>query len=607
MRAKRGELSKRKNAPLDGAIDKLGTKPKQEDIIKFISKTGFTTASGKFQHDFSSDHIQRLLRMLYSSDEPEGLDFYSQARDGLPTAKVETRIAGTTLHPKVALINNLNPTPWHWTQRPDRFPKEAKWPPEEVFHLLGCAPMEDWCLECHSTIRSDAPSDEYMLWRGKMFTFWLENLRIYVSRKYGFGVRAMNEIPQNTILGEYTGDLVPEKPKVSHEITQYHFDIDIGKDPDGDKEQADCWLDATKRGSILRFVNHSCDPNALAKLGRCSIHNRVVFMVTTRDIEENEPISIDYGKEWFATDDEPCLCGSSNCRNPPKKGDDKKEPKHDGKTSRGGKAPKKPEEWSKVAEKKAKATDKEEKGTQDDEQVEKLESSTQTKAKITKGPKKQDEASKEKKEAKESDQTSKTRGQGSKHPGKGDGEGRNAKEGKQPQASKATKEKVAKQPQKQNSASENREEVDTPESAPETGKEVSKKPTREEEKATETGKKIGNTERLRMMKVKSAKKRESKSAPPTRRTSPRLAAASASGAAKETTRKRPHVEEPDSDEEVRPPKEKVRHKEESARPKAPRAAKEPARKRARAEDDDEELQPPRKKATQKTDVKRRNR
>ncbi|KAF1918820.1 hypothetical protein BDU57DRAFT_567380 [Ampelomyces quisqualis] len=607
MRLKRGELSKRRNAPLDEAIDKLERVPTQENIVDFILESGFRTASGDFQHKFSAKHIQRLLRMLYSSDKPNTLNFYSQERDGLPTAKVESKVAGRTIQPTVALLNNLDVPPWRWTRRPEGFPKEAEWPPTAVSHLLGCAPMEDWCLECHSTIRADVLSDEYLNWRDKMFTFWLENLRLYTSRKYGYGVKARNEIPKNTILGEYTGDLVPERPRVSHEITQYHFDIYIGKNPDGHKDQADCWLDATKKGSILRFVNHSCDPNAEAKLGRCTIHNRVVFMVTNRDVEENEQITIDYGAKWFATEDEPCLCESSNCKNPPRKGGHKEEPKNDGKVARGGKLSKNPKESSKIAEKEVI------KLNEQDEEAANSTPSTQVKDIIRKKFEKQARDSKKEKIARGTDVPSKSRGVRSKQPSKQDERTVATKEGKRPVSSKTTKEKAAKGPRKWAAASKKKEKGKGSGPSAQT-REAESQTLEQQDEATQASKEIGNLEILRKMKENRAEETEPKPSPRPRRTSPRLALASASEAAEEAVqvRKRSHAE--DANAGVRPAREKTVQKEEdlkkpksSPRPRktslvlkaASGTTREPGRKRQHADDKDEELQPPRKKLAQK--------
>lgn len=173
-------------------------------------------------------------------------------------------------------------------------------------------------------------------------------------------------------MGEYTGELVPGDKEAALVQTQYHFEIPIGRmaregrskalkrnigtqtgnsdDPANNAEgiasdaespksdqgsaengtesadaeaaketrQTICWLDANRRGSIFQFMNHSCDPNARVSPGRCGVHNRVLYVYSTRPILRGEQITISYGDHWYSTPDEPCLCKSSKCKNPPK-------------------------------------------------------------------------------------------------------------------------------------------------------------------------------------------------------------------------------------------------------------------------------------------------
>ncbi|WIA29657.1 hypothetical protein OEZ86_012142 [Tetradesmus obliquus] len=95
-------------------------------------------------------------------------------------------------------------------------------------------------------------------------------------------------------------------------------------------------LDATRRGSIARFINHSCTPNCEARSwmvgsSGSSSSSRHVVICAARDIAPGEELTYDYnlsspvsqagsaallpaaaaaaGLELL-----PCRCGSSNCR-----------------------------------------------------------------------------------------------------------------------------------------------------------------------------------------------------------------------------------------------------------------------------------------------------
>ena len=73
-------------------------------------------------------------------------------------------------------------------------------------------------------------------------------------------------------------------------------------------------MDATRRGSLARFVNHSCEPNCYAEIKQTSEHSsRHIIIIAKRPIETGEEITYDY---QFPIEDEkiPCLCGAPSCR-----------------------------------------------------------------------------------------------------------------------------------------------------------------------------------------------------------------------------------------------------------------------------------------------------
>ncbi|KAG5590484.1 hypothetical protein H5410_040998 [Solanum commersonii] len=73
-------------------------------------------------------------------------------------------------------------------------------------------------------------------------------------------------------------------------------------------------VDATQKGGIARFVNHSCLPNCVARIISVRNEKKVVFFAE-RDIYPGEEITYDYN---FNHEDEgkkiPCYCNSKNCR-----------------------------------------------------------------------------------------------------------------------------------------------------------------------------------------------------------------------------------------------------------------------------------------------------
>ncbi len=77
---------------------------------------------------------------------------------------------------------------------------------------------------------------------------------------------------------------------------------------------SDVYIDARKKGSIARYINHSCDPN-------CAVHRWKVKGViragifALRDIHAGEELSFDYQwKRKRGRAPTKCYCGAKNCR-----------------------------------------------------------------------------------------------------------------------------------------------------------------------------------------------------------------------------------------------------------------------------------------------------
>ncbi|KAH7071556.1 hypothetical protein BKA63DRAFT_418923 [Paraphoma chrysanthemicola] len=129
-----------------------------------------------------------------------------------------------------------------------------------------------------------------------------------------FGLFARKNISRDCILGKYTGKIRPRRDDAPDDETEYHVGISIG---DVASNEATAWIDGTRTGSVTRHINHSCNPNCRLYEGRCGMRCRIVYVWTIRDIAHGEVLTFDYGKDWFKDADDACLCGQSNCKNPP--------------------------------------------------------------------------------------------------------------------------------------------------------------------------------------------------------------------------------------------------------------------------------------------------
>ncbi|XP_027331005.1 uncharacterized protein LOC113846680 [Abrus precatorius] len=142
-----------------------------------------------------------------------------------------------------------------------------------------------------------------------------KHLVVYKSRIHALGLYTSRFISRGEMVVEYVGEIVGLRVadkreneyqsgrKLQYKSACYFFRID--------KEHI---IDATRKGGIARFVNHSCLPNCVAKVITVRHKKKVVFFAE-RDIFPGEEITYDY---HFNNEDEgkkiPCYCNSKNCR-----------------------------------------------------------------------------------------------------------------------------------------------------------------------------------------------------------------------------------------------------------------------------------------------------
>ena len=151
------------------------------------------------------------------------------------------------------------------------------------------------------------------------------------SAIHNWGLYAMEDIAANDMIIEYVGEKVRQQVADMRERqylksgigSSYLFRID-----------ENTVIDATKRGGIARFINHSCTPNCTAKIIKVEGSKRIVIYAL-RDIGQSkstilgspfarplltlrsdEELTYDYKfeREWDSDDRIPCLCGSTGCK-----------------------------------------------------------------------------------------------------------------------------------------------------------------------------------------------------------------------------------------------------------------------------------------------------
>ncbi|KFA47069.1 hypothetical protein S40293_04598 [Stachybotrys chartarum IBT 40293] len=132
------------------------------------------------------------------------------------------------------------------------------------------------------------------------------------SAIHNWGLYAMENIAKDDMIIEYVGEEVRQQISEIREKrylksgigSSYLFRID-----------ENTVVDATKKGGIARFINHSCQPNCTAKIIKVEGSKRIVIYAL-RPIATNEELTYDYKfeREIGSLDRIPCLCGTPQCK-----------------------------------------------------------------------------------------------------------------------------------------------------------------------------------------------------------------------------------------------------------------------------------------------------
>jgi uncharacterized protein len=125
-------------------------------------------------------------------------------------------------------------------------------------------------------------------------------LRLAPSKIHRWGIYATEFIPAGRKVIEYTGE------RISRRETKRRADLSdmiylFTLDP--------YWtLDGSVGGSGAEYINHSCDPNLVARVMKGHI-----LYVSAREIRPGEELTVDY---HFAKNVQKvtCRCGAANCR-----------------------------------------------------------------------------------------------------------------------------------------------------------------------------------------------------------------------------------------------------------------------------------------------------
>ncbi|KAL7788304.1 hypothetical protein V8C37DRAFT_239008 [Trichoderma ceciliae] len=135
------------------------------------------------------------------------------------------------------------------------------------------------------------------------------DVTVIKTEKKGFGLRSNSALEPNDFIYEYIGEVINE-PTFRRRMLQY--------DDEGIKHfyfmslNKNEFVDATKKGNLGRFCNHSCSPN-------CFVDKWVVGdklrmgIFALRKIQAGEELVFNYNVDRYGAEPQPCYCGETNC------------------------------------------------------------------------------------------------------------------------------------------------------------------------------------------------------------------------------------------------------------------------------------------------------
>ncbi|KAF2786624.1 hypothetical protein K505DRAFT_259494 [Melanomma pulvis-pyrius CBS 109.77] len=126
----------------------------------------------------------------------------------------------------------------------------------------------------------------------------------------GYGVRAMRTFEPHQVIVEYAGEIITQdecerRMKQIYKKDKCYYLMSF------DNKMI---IDAT-RGTIARFVNHSCEPNCEMIKWTVSGEPRMALFAGSRGIMTGEELTYDYNFDPFSSKNiQECRCGTPSCR-----------------------------------------------------------------------------------------------------------------------------------------------------------------------------------------------------------------------------------------------------------------------------------------------------
>ncbi|KAK4483397.1 hypothetical protein RD792_010583 [Penstemon davidsonii] len=133
--------------------------------------------------------------------------------------------------------------------------------------------------------------------------------KLFNTEGRGWGLLADENIKAGQFIIEYCGEVISSEEAKQRSQT---YETQGLKDAYIISLNANYFIDATKKGSLARFINHSCQPNCETRKWTVLGETRVGIFAK-QDIFVGTELAYDYNFEWYGGVTVRCLCGAANC------------------------------------------------------------------------------------------------------------------------------------------------------------------------------------------------------------------------------------------------------------------------------------------------------
>lgn len=199
---------------------------------------------------------------------------------------------------------------------------------EMNYEDLTKAPIKSHVIQAANSTRRDQRSDQRRIaalnpeidksflkhFTSNTLQMRAKNLRFSRSKIHKWGLFACEKIANGDAVIEYVGEKI--RPTVAdhrenivypnlptHDGSSYFFRVDTDV------------IDATLKGNKARFINHSCNPNCIAKVIKHENGTNSIVIYAKQTINEDEEITYDYKFPREEGEDKiQCNCKAPNCQ-----------------------------------------------------------------------------------------------------------------------------------------------------------------------------------------------------------------------------------------------------------------------------------------------------